>query len=517
MELRPERDVHPARDVYACPEQGGNRKVKTIGQAINSRAAAGLLVPVLAGVTGTARAAAGGAGHGDPFAGILLELALLILAAMVGRWAAGRLGQPSVLGELLIGVLIGNVLYAAGGPLAILIMHADLAGNIVRGVWDSGLSVAEVARGFMTPGQLQAGSAGAAVLAVLTGEGAPRYLLMSYGLWVFSNLGVILLLFMVGLESRVEEMLQVGYRALAVAVVGIAIPFALGYGASRLFLPAREPAVDLFVGATLAATSVGITARVFKDLGRTRTREARLILGAAVIDDILGLIILAVVTGIVTRGALEWGEVARITLVSGLFFGLLVGLGGRFMPMLTGFAARIERQHLTLLFPLFVAFMVAWAANRIGLATIVGAFAAGLIVNEEHFAAHRGADPVPIRILAPLEALFAPVFFILMGMQVNLAAFLDPDTLGLAAALVVVATLGKAIAGMVAGPGVDRLSVGIGMVPRGEVGLIFVSIGKGLGVVSGQVFSAVVIMVIVTTLITPLGLRWSLGRRKRES
>jgi Kef-type K+ transport system membrane component KefB len=248
-----------------------------------------------------------------------------------------------------------------------------------------------------------------------------------------------------------------------------------------------------------------------------QTKEAKLILGAAVIDDILGLIVLAVVIGIVTTGTFQVGQLVKISASSAIFLGIVVFVGSRFMPSLIAFFGRMEQRNLSLLFSLVLAFFVAWAANMIGLATIVGAFAAGLILNEEHLASQPEPQPSPLKILEPLESLFAPIFFVLMGMQVNLASFLQPGTLAIAGALIVAAIVGKVVSGFVAGKGVDKVSVGIGMVPRGEVGLIFASIGKGLGVITGALFSAVVIMVIMTTLITPLALKWSLFRGPRKS
>lgn len=159
---------------------------------------------------------------------------------------------------------------------------------------------------------------------------------------------------------------------------------------------------------------------------------------------------------------------------------------------------------------------MAWLTSGIGLATIVGAFAAGLILNEELFAQHPAERLTIEEIVAPLEKLFAPIFFVLMGLQVNLATFLRPGTLWLALALTVVAILGKVVAGFTADRTTDRLSVGIGMVPRGKVGLIFASVGKGLGVINDAIFSAVIIMVIITTVIAPLGLKWSLFRAHKE-
>jgi Kef-type K+ transport system membrane component KefB len=340
---------------------------------------------------------------------------------------------------------------------------------------------------------------------------------MTLVIWFLSNLGVTLLLFMVGMESSVEELVGVGPRALLVAVIGIVAPFAAGFLTTSLLLPAAPTAVHLFVGATLSATSVGITARVFQDLRRLQSAEAKLILSAAVIDDVLGLIVLAVVAGVAATGGIHLGEVARISLLSAAFMAAVVFLGDRIARRLASGFRRLEPTQTRLLFALTLAFLMGWLANRIGLATIVGAFAAGLIVSDTHFPAREGAHGAPDEtvhaLVAPLEQIFAPVFFLLMGMQVNLSTFARPGTLAMAAALTAAAVAGKVVCGLAAGK-TDRLSVGLGMVPRGEVGLIFASVGKGLGVIDDALFSAVVIMVMVTTMMTPISLKWSLGRRR---
>jgi Kef-type K+ transport system membrane component KefB len=199
----------------------------------------------------------------------------------------------------------------------------------------------------------------------------------------------------------------------------------------------------------------------------------------------------------------------------------VIFLGDRIARRLASAVGRLEPTQTRLLFALTLAFLMGWLANSIGLAAIVGAFAAGLIVSDTHFPARAGAGPQDAgtvhspetihSVVAPLEQIFAPVFFLLMGMQVNLSTFSRPGTLAMAAALTVAAVGGKILCGVAAG-GIDKLSVGLGMVPRGEVGLIFASVGKGLGVIDDALFSAVVIMVMVTTMMTPIALKWSLGR-----
>lgn len=445
----------------------------------------------------------------DPFAFVSLELALIVFMAAVGRWLALRLAQPAVVGELLVGMLLGNLGVWAGVRLFELIMHLHEARAVFERVWASGRPVAEAARQALPA----AGDGGLRMVELLTGPDAAVYLLMGMAAWLFSKLGILLLLLMVGLESDVDEMRQAGPRAALVALLGIVAPFALGWGASMWLLPGLATPVHVFIAATLAATSVGITARVFRDLGRLQSPEAKITVGAAEIDDVLGLILLAVVVGIVATGAVHWLEIGRIAGLSLLFMGTVVLLGEPMLRRFGPIATSLDPQHGRLLFPLGLALFLAWVANLIDLAGIVGAFAAGVIIRDEHLVKDRNSDFTIRELISPLERLFAPIFFVLMGMQVNLASFLEPATVALALLLTAAAVIGKVVAGLPAGAGRDRLSIGIGMVPRGEVGLIFAGVGKGLGVLPEAVFSAVVLMVMLTTLVAPLGLKWSLERR----
>ena len=449
--------------------------------------------------------------HSDPFAPILLELALVVIFAIFGRWLAAKLNMASVLGELLIGVIIGNIGYYFQEPVFVLVMHLDSVRHLFTIVWSNGLAIAEAAPLVFSPQELVPGEIGHQIVWLFTHEGGGEYVTMAYALWIFSSLGVILLLFMVGLESSVPEMLKVGPRALLVAVVGVVLPFALGFGTSIFLLPEASTPADLFLGATLCATSVGITARVFQDLKRLHTAEAKVILGAAVIDDVLGLIILAVVVGIVVTGSLDLIEVAKIIGISVVFLGIAVVFGERIFHWIIRTTAHFEKGWIKLLYPLTLALLMSWFASVIGLAPIVGAFVAGLLLKDEYFGEGPQFHMRMEELVSPLEKLFAPVFFVLMGMMVNLETLTHLDTVLLSVGFIVVAIIGKLAAGYVV-KGLDRLSIGIGMVPRGEVGLIFAGIGKGLGVVNDGVFAAIVIMVMVTTLITPLALKWSLGR-----
>ncbi len=398
---------------------------------------------------------------------VLLALVLVIVGARLGSALSEALGQPPVLGELLAGVVIGN--------LGLLGWHA------FDGLRD--LPALEI----------------------------------------LAQIGVLFLLFEVGLGTNVGSMLSVGWSSLLVATFGVIAPIALGFVVSRGFFPAHNPLSHWYVGATLCATSVGITARVLSDLGRTASREGRIILGAAVIDDVQGLLVLAVVKGIieaVDRGrAFDAGSVLLIVLKAVVFLVVAIVLGRWLSSRVFRLGARLPGEGVLLSLALAFCFVLAWLAGVVGLAPIVGAFSAGLVLEEVHYrdlrsrdAAHRDVQTL----LKPLTTFLVPVFFVLMGMRVDLRVFGAGATLGFTAALVAVAIVSKQACSLgVIGRGTDRLAVGLGMIPRGEVGLIFASIGTGLlvgteRVVPPLVFSAVVAMVAVTTLLTPPLLAWRL-------
>jgi Kef-type K+ transport system membrane component KefB len=340
---------------------------------------------------------------------------------------------------------------------------------------------------------------------------------------ILASLGVLVLLFEVGLESTVSQMMHVGLSSLVVATLGVVAPFALGWGVSAWLLPDASVYLHVFVGATLCATSVGITARVFKDLGRSRSNEARVILGAAVIDDVLGLVILSAVTGLIV--AADRGQAFTPATVLGplakaiVFLAGSLALGVAVSPRLFALASRLRAPGVLLAAGLAFCFLLSWLANAIDLAPIVGAFAAGLILEPVHYRAFvdRGEHSLE-ELVHPIASFLVPIFFVLMGMRTDLRSFAETGVLGLACALTVAAIAGKQACSLgVIGKGVDRWTVGLGMIPRGEVGLIFANIGLGLTVggeriVDAATFSAIVVMVIVTTMVTPFALKWRLGR-----
>jgi Kef-type K+ transport system membrane component KefB len=340
---------------------------------------------------------------------------------------------------------------------------------------------------------------------------------------IIAGIGALILLFEVGIESTVGQMLKVGLTSFLVAVLGVVLPFALGWAVSAWLLPSASPYVHAFIGATLTATSVGITARVLQDLGASRTPEARIILGAAVIDDVLGLVILGAVSGVIAAAAQSaafsvW-SIARIAAAAMIFLVGALLLGIYAAPRLFALASLLQGRGVLLTLSLSFCFVMAWTSSLIGLAPIVGAFAAGLVLEDVHFKDFMSRGERSLEdLIRPISDAFVPIFFVLMGLRTDLGAFISGGSLELAAALIVVAIIGKQACALgVTLPGVNRLAVGIGMIPRGEVGLIFANVGAGLmldgvPVIGPSIFSAVVVMVIVTTLVTPPALKWSLER-----
>jgi Kef-type K+ transport system membrane component KefB len=410
-------------------------------------------------------------GHGlDP--AVLAGVAVILIIAKLSGELFERFRQPAVLGELIGGICLGN--------LALL-----------------GFTLAEPLKTNAVIGAL-------------------------------AELGVIILLFEVGLEANLGEMLEVGWSSLMVAVAGVVVPFFLGWGVAAYFLPGTATLGHIFIGAILCATSIGITARVLKDLGGLQSREARIILGAAVIDDVLGLLLLAVVAGAIkaeTAGtSLSLWQVGIIAFKAFAFLVSAILFGHYLIARLFRQAGRLETRGVLLALAVAFCFLLAWLAALVGLAPIVGAFAAGLVLDEAHFESFRDRGEHRLEeLLRPVIALFAPIFFVLMGLNVDLRYFARWELLGFATVLTLAAIVGKQICSLaVVERQVNRLAVGIGMVPRGEVGLIFAGIGATLmlpnsagasePVINAATFGVVVLMVIITTLITPPALKWALQR-----
>jgi Kef-type K+ transport system membrane component KefB len=407
--------------------------------------------------------------HIDTVAPVVGALGVLLLAGKLGGEIATRAKQPAVLGELVAGIILGNIRWGGSAPFVELAEHETVE--------------------------------------------------------TIAGIGALILLFEVGVEATVRQMLQVGATAMLVALLGVVAPFALGWGAGAWLLPESSGYVHAFLGATLCATSVGITARVLQDLGSSRSPEARVILAAAVIEDVLGLVILGAVGGAIAAAAqgsaLSAAPVVRAMGAATVFLVVALVLGTTTAPRLFAMASLLQVRGVLVTVSLSLCFLFAWAASLMGLAPIIGAFAAGLVLEDVHFKDFFARGERPLEdLLQPIADVLVPMFFVMAGLRTDLQSLLAPGVLGLASALIVIAIVGKLACGLgVTSAGVDRLTVGIGMIPRGEVGLIFANVGAGLTlngepVISPSTFSAVVAMVVVTTMITPSALSWSLRRRR---
>lgn len=367
---------------------------------------------------------------------LIITLAILLAAAKLLGAAAQRLGQPAVLGELLAGVLLGGSLLNVLHPTEPVI-HA------------------------------------------------------------LSELGVIILLFEIGLHTNLRSLIKVGGTASMVGSVGVVLPFALGYGVARML--GVDELASIVCGAALTATSIGISARVMADLGQLESPEGQVVLGAAVLDDVVGLIILSVVSGLAAGGDLVPLEVARITAVAIGFVVAALVIGSIIAPPAFKRVAAFERSG-GVLGPVALAFalLLAWLADRSGSAMIIGAFAAGLVL---HGTKQR---PAIEQSITTLGHYLVPVFFAVVGASVDVKSLMHGPILLIGGTLIAVGIAGKVAAGYAPwwfrG---NKLLVGVAMVPRGEVGLIFAQVGLTSGVLTVQLFSALTLMVMVTTFIAP--------------
>jgi Na+:H+ antiporter len=445
-----------------------------------------------------------GASAEDPAVPILVALVFIAFVAALGGYVMRRIGQPAVLGELLVGMLVANLAYVFHQPILTVLREGPVILTIVNQALTHSITLSEAAQQILPHAE-----SSRRVVEILGSRSGIAAVMVYQFVDQLGRIAVIFLLFLVGLETSLREMKRVGMLAFGVAVVGVACPWLLGIFVLEWLEPGASFAAHLFVAGILTATSVAISARVFRDLGQEQRGEARIVLGAAVIDDILGLVILAVATALVVHGAVGVGFVAAVTARAVLFLLASVGIGIWITPLVLKKLARFHVANLYLLFGVGLAFVFSWLATLFGLATIVGAFAAGIVL--EDFFRDKIEEGHSLRgLLSPLESLIVPIYFVLMGMQVKLDTFASSNTLSIAAALTVVAIAGKLVSGIVCLKRYRWLAIGVAMVPRGEVGLIFASIGRSLGVVSDAVFSAVVAMVLVTTFIAPPFLKMTL-------
>ena len=369
-----------------------------------------------------------------------MALFVVLLAAKIGEEASRRAGQPPILGEILAGVLIGPS-----------------------------------AAGLVEPDEV---------------------------LEVFSELGVVFLLFVVGLETRLSDMRAVGGRALSVGLLGVVLPFLGGFGIGEVLGESLE--TSLFIGAALMATSAGITSAVLLDLGMGDRAAARTILGAAVVDDVLALVLLSVVVGLAGEDGVSITGVAVLLLGAVAFIGIVAVAGSRLLGRYPGALQSPRFSDTGLLPAVLLCLGLAALAGEIGLAAIIGAFLAGMVVAET-----RGHSEVEEEI-KPLYAFFPPFFFAFIGLQVDLSALADAGTLALLAAVTAVAVATKLAGSWLGTRGMarrDRAIVSFGMVPRGEVGIIVAGIGSAAGVIDAELFAVIVGMAVLTTVMAPPVLR----------
>jgi Kef-type K+ transport system membrane component KefB len=448
------------------------------------------------------------ASHSDPIAPVLLGVTGILFVALLGRFGARKLGLPSVIGELGMGILIGNLAYLLGFDLVVVLREGPAFFDAVKDLLQCEAVALSCIHALST-------AQAEHLLALLRGPHGNELIQVAHTLDVFSRYGIIFLLFMVGLRTSIDEMRQVGPDSLRVAVIGVIAPFALGFAFSRLLIPDITLHTSLFLGAALGATSVGITVMVLQELKMEGTKIARIILGAAVIDDILGLLLLSIVSGIVVSGGIETAQILVVIMMTALFLAGAIYLGPWLLKITIHLVRHLDLMEAKMFISFLFVMVLAWMANLAGLATIVGAFTAGLIMQDAYFRhwGHEREHTICIKdLIMPLEIILVPIFFVLMGIQVKLETFLDTRILILSSGLLLAAIAGKLVAGLGASRGINRWAIGIGMLPRGEVGLVFAAIGKSLGVIDDALFSAIVLMVILTTLLAPPLLKQNLQR-----
>lgn len=380
---------------------------------------------------------------------ILLDLIFILLGAKAGGWLAEKIGQPSVLGEILAGIIIGPSVFGLVNPL-----------------------VAEESAHFSF-----------------------EFLL------ILGEIGAMVLLFQVGLESSLYKLMKSGINSLAVATIGVVTPFMFGFLYFYGVL-GQSFNVAVFVGGTLTATSVGITMRILSDMGKMKSEEGRIILGAAVIDDVMGLIVLSMVIGLVGTAVVTPGQIimniAQITLIAVVFLLGSLWIGIRFMPRFLGFWQKFRTRRTFIISSFIFLLAYGYLADMVGLAAIVGAFAAGLVFEtlkeKEHFEEK----------IKPVANLLVPIFFVMVGIRMDVMSLANLSILPLVGVLFAVAVVGKMASGIgVVRSKASKLAVGVGMIPRGEVGLIFVAFGLKAALIDMSLYSALVLVIMLTTLLTP--------------
>jgi Kef-type K+ transport system membrane component KefB len=412
---------------------------------------------------------------------VLLSLAVIYLASRLGGGLCARFDLPPVLGELLAGAVVGVsilhlLVFPEGGATAqdsLLMQAVQPFLHLSPAVWEAT---------FDAEGEVVS---------------------------VLSELGVIILLFEIGLESNLQELLRVGAQAAIVAVIGVTVPFVAGtLGLIYLF---HVPTIAaIFAGAALTATSIGITAKVLAELQQLSSSEGQVILGAAVLDDILGIIILAVVASLVKTGEVELSRVGYLIVGAAVFLVGSVLVGRLLSPWFVALVNNLKTRGSLLILSLILMLILAVIGAAIQLEAILGAFTAGLILSETDKQQELEEQVIP------LADFFVPIFFVCVGAKTDFSVFnpaipANREGLVLAGFLVAVAIVGKVASGLGVGWGgekLNRLAVGVGMIPRGEVGLVFAAAGSTSGALSEALDAGIVVMVILTTFLAPPLLRF---------
>jgi Kef-type K+ transport system membrane component KefB len=414
-------------------------------------------------------------------AGVLLSLVFIYLASKLGGELSKLVDLPPVLGELVAGVVVGvSALHLLVFPETGAVAGDSVVITILQKI--AGLNPESIGEVFTSSSE---------VISVL------------------AELGVIILLFEIGLESDLRELQKVGIRAAIVAVVGVVAPFVAGtVGLILIFNMPTIPAV--FAGAALTATSIGITSKVLSELGQLKSTEGQIIVGAAVIDDVLGIIVLAVVASLAKTGEVDISNLIYLIISATAFLLGSIFLGKFFNKSFVAIAEKLQTRGKLVIPALVFAFSMAFLAHAIHLEAILGAFAAGLVLDETDTRQELDEQIIPI------ADILVPIFFVSVGARVDLSV-LNPTSadnrqgLVIAAFLIVVAIIGKVITGwaIIGKEKINRLAIGIGMIPRGEVGLVFAGIGAASGVLDKPLQAAIIIMVILTTFIAPPLLRFA--------
>jgi Kef-type K+ transport system membrane component KefB len=421
------------------------------------------------------------------FSETILWIAILLLCARIAGFIK-RWGQPRLIGEVIMGIFLGNLVYFGIDAFV----------------------------------------------------GVKENEIISF----LAELGVVILLFQAGLESNIEGMKKTGVRAIIVAVAGAVLPFILGaFVVAPWLLPAEPFTTHLFIGAALTATSVGIAAQLFKQYGLIKSKEAQIVLGAAVMDDVLGMVLLPVLVAMVTATAITAGLIASMALQAIVFLFGSVILGHIAAPHINKFFSLLDAgSGMKFTIALSTCLIFAALAGFIGIAPIIGAFAAGLFLDPVHFntfrhrKTHRDLEKIAAKLqpadkqvlistihhyeekevedlIDPLARMMVPLFFITIGMAVDVTLFLNIKVILIALAILAVAIVARMTAAQFAGPGTDKKMIGVSLIPNGEVGLVYAALGLELGVVSSEVFAIIIAVMVLSTVLAPIVLNMLLRQK----